>query len=84
MTLAEAVRPLADFTVITAVPTLFAVILPVEETEATEETEDTEEPETEDKEEVHAALLDVLYEMAEEHPKNMMKLAQKVKNYLEK
>ena len=43
-----------------------------------------EEPETEDKEEVHAALLDVLYEMAEEHPKNMMKLAQKVKNYLEK
>ena len=43
-----------------------------------------EDPETDDKEEVHAALLDVLYEMAEEHPKEMMKAAQKVRNYLER
>lgn len=43
-----------------------------------------EEPEAEEKEEIHAALLEVLYDMAEEHPKDMLKLAQKVKNYLEK
>ncbi len=43
-----------------------------------------EEPDAEEKEEVHAALLDVLYEMAEERPKDMMKAAQRLKNYLEK
>ena len=43
-----------------------------------------EDPETDDKEELNAALLDVLYEMAEEHPKEMLKAAQRVKNYLEK
>ncbi|MBE5950077.1 MAG: hypothetical protein E7260_00635 [Lachnospiraceae bacterium] len=41
-------------------------------------------PEEEEKEEIHAALMDALYEMAEEHPKEMLRAAQKVKNYLEK
>ena len=43
-----------------------------------------EEPEAEEKEDIHSALLEALYEMAEEHPKEMLKAAQKVKNYLEK
>jgi len=43
-----------------------------------------EVPEEEEKEEVHAALMEVLYEMAEEHPKDMLRAALKVKNYLEK
>lgn len=43
-----------------------------------------EDPEPEDKEELNAALLDVLYDMAEEHPKEMLKAALRVKNYLEK
>lgn len=43
--------------------------------------EDTEE---EEKEEMHRALMEVLYDMAEEHPKEMLKAARKVQNYLEK
>lgn len=43
-----------------------------------------DDPEEEEKEEIHAALMDTLYEMAEEHPKEMLRAAQKVKNYLEK
>ena len=43
-----------------------------------------DDPEEEEKEEIHAALMDALYEMAEEHPKEMLRAAQKVKNYLEK
>ena len=43
-----------------------------------------EEPETEEKEEIHRELLEQLYDMAEEHPKNMLKAAKKVQNYLEK
>jgi len=43
-----------------------------------------EHPETEEKEEIHRELLEQLYDMAEEHPKNMLKAAKKVQNYLEK
>ena len=43
--------------------------------------EDTEE---EDKEDIHRDLLEQLYDMAEEHPKEMLKAAKKVQNYLEK
>ncbi len=43
--------------------------------------EDTEE---EDKEEIHRELLEQLYDMAEEHPKEMLRAAKKVQNYLEK
>ena len=43
--------------------------------------EDTEE---EDKEEVHRELLEQLYDMAEERPKDMLKAAKKVQNFLEK
>ncbi len=43
-----------------------------------------EEPEGEEKEEIHAGLMEVLYEMAEEHPKEFMKATKKVQNYLEK
>lgn len=43
-----------------------------------------EETEEEDKEEIHRELLEQLYEMAEEHPKDMLNAARKVKNYLEK
>lgn len=43
--------------------------------------EDTEE---EDKEEIHRELLEQLYDMAEEHPKEMLKAAKRVQNYLEK
>ena len=43
--------------------------------------EDTEE---EEKEEIHRELLEMLYDMAEEHPKEMLKAAKKVQNYLEK
>ena len=43
-----------------------------------------EEAEEEDKEDIHRELLEQLYEMAEEHPKDMLKAARKVKNYLEK
>lgn len=43
--------------------------------------EDTEE---EEKEEIHRELLEQLYDMAEEHPKEMLKAAKKVQNYLEK
>ena len=43
-----------------------------------------EDPEEEEKEEIHATLMETLYEMAEEHPKEMMRAAQRVKNYLEK
>lgn len=43
--------------------------------------EDTEE---EDKEDAHRALLEQLYDMAEERPKDMLKAAKKVQNYLEK
>lgn len=43
-----------------------------------------EEPDAEEKEEMHAALMDALYEMAEEHPKEMLRGALKIKNYLER
>ena len=43
-----------------------------------------EEPEAEEKEDIHRDLLEQLYDMAEEHPKNMLKAAKKVQNYLEK
>ena len=43
-----------------------------------------ENPEAEEKEEVHRDLLEQLYDMAEEHPKNMLKAAKKVQNFLEK
>ena len=43
-----------------------------------------EEPEAEEKEEIHSALMEVLYDMAEEHPKDMLRMAQKVKNFIEK
>ena len=43
-----------------------------------------EEPEEEEKEDIHRELLEQLYDMAEEHPKNMLKAAKRVQNYLEK
>lgn len=43
-----------------------------------------EEAEEEDKEEIHRNLLEQLYDMAEEHPKEMLKAAKKVQNFLEK
>jgi len=43
-----------------------------------------EDPEAEEKEDIHRDLLEQLYDMAEEHPKNMLKAAKKVLNYLEK
>ena len=43
-----------------------------------------EEAEEEEKEEIHRALLEQLYDMAEEHPKEMLKAAKKVQNYLER
>ena len=43
--------------------------------------EDTEE---EDKEEIHRELLEQLYDMAEERPKDMLRAAKKVQNFLEK
>jgi len=43
-----------------------------------------EDPEGEEKEDIHRELLEQLYDMAEEHPKNMLKAAKKVQNYLEK
>ena len=43
-----------------------------------------EGPEGEEKEDIHRELLEQLYDMAEEHPKNMLKAAKKVQNYLEK
>lgn len=43
-----------------------------------------EDPEEEEKEDVHRDLLEHLYDMAEESPKNMLKAAKKVQNYLEK
>ena len=43
-----------------------------------------EEPEGEEKEDIHRDLLEQLYDMAEEHPKNMLKAAKRVQNYLEK
>lgn len=43
-----------------------------------------EVPEAEDKEDIHRDLLEQLYDMAEEHPKNMLKAAKKVQNYLER
>lgn len=43
-----------------------------------------ENAEEEDKEEIHRELLEQLYDMAEERPKDMLKAAKKVQNYLEK
>ena len=43
-----------------------------------------EDAEDEEKEEIHSALMEVLYDMAEEHPKDMLRMAQKVKNFIEK
>ncbi len=43
-----------------------------------------EDAEAEDKEEIHHELLEQLYDMAEEHPKEMLKAAKKVQNYLER
>ncbi len=43
-----------------------------------------EEPEAEDKEDIHRDLMEVLYDMAEEHPKDFLKAAKKVQNYLER
>lgn len=43
-----------------------------------------EDAEEEEKEDMHRALLEQLYELAEEHPKEMLRAAKKVQNYLEK
>lgn len=43
-----------------------------------------EDAEEEDKEEIHRDLLEQLYDMAEEHPKDMLRAAKKVQNFLEK
>ena len=43
-----------------------------------------EETEEEEKEDIHRELLEQLYDMAEEHPKEMLKAAKKVQNFLEK
>ena len=43
-----------------------------------------EEPEAEEKEDIHRELLELLYDMAEEHPKDMLKGAKRVQNYLER
>ena len=43
-----------------------------------------EEAEEDDKEEIHRELLEQLYDMAEERPKEMLKAAKKVQNFLEK
>ena len=43
-----------------------------------------EDAEAEDKEDIHRDLLEQLYDMAEEHPKEMLKAAKRVQNYLEK
>ncbi len=43
-----------------------------------------EDAEEDDKEEIHRELLEQLYDMAEERPKDMLKAAKKVQNYLEK
>lgn len=43
-----------------------------------------EDAEEDDKEEIHRELLEQLYDMAEEHPKEMLRAAKKVQNYLEK
>lgn len=43
-----------------------------------------EDAEEEDKEELHRELLERLYDMAEEHPKDMLRAAKKVQNFLEK
>ncbi len=43
-----------------------------------------EMPEMEEKEEIHRELLESLYDMAEESPKELLKAAQKVARYLEK
>ena len=43
-----------------------------------------EDAEEGDKEEIHRELLEQLYDMAEEHPKEMLRAAKKVQNYLEK
>ncbi len=41
-------------------------------------------PDMEEKEEIHRELLESLYDMAEESPKELVKAAQKVVRYLEK
>ena len=43
-----------------------------------------EKPEMEEKEEIHRELLENLYDMAEESPKELLKAAQRVTRYLEK
>ncbi|MBR6642351.1 MAG: hypothetical protein IKL28_01660 [Lachnospiraceae bacterium] len=43
-----------------------------------------ENAEAEEKEEIHRELLEQLYDMAEERPKEMLKAAKKIQNYLEK
>lgn len=43
-----------------------------------------EEAEEEEKEDIHRELLEQLYDMAEEHPREMLKAAKKVQNFLEK
>ena len=43
-----------------------------------------EETEEEDKEDIHRDLLEQLYDMAEERPKDMLKAAKRVQNYLER
>ena len=43
-----------------------------------------EDAEEDDKEDIHRELLEQLYDMAEERPKDMLKAAKKVQNYLEK
>ena len=43
-----------------------------------------EDAEEEEKEDMHRALLEQLYEMAEEHPKEMLRAAKRVQNNLEK
>ncbi len=43
-----------------------------------------EEAEENEKEDIHRELLEQLYDMAEEHPKDMLRAAKKVQNFLEK
>lgn len=43
-----------------------------------------EDAEAEDKEDIHRELLEQLYDMAEMHPKEMIRAAKKVQNFLEK
>ena len=43
-----------------------------------------EDAQEDEKEDIHRELLEQLYDMAEERPKDMLKAAKRVQNYLEK